>query len=473
MAQLSSPPAPKDILAPLRRHLFKLVLLSGAITVILAALTAWSSLEQAPSLLQLWLLINVIAALILILSNPVVREARHWYGSDWRLALISGLGLTLFIILAIIPNWIAPFDYNEEAGPEELPPGQQADYYILVFRTETAYTAFGDIGIDPVTQEAVPDVETPQLAVVDERAGRIAGIERQAGNGKFRLDRSPLQNQLTAQAALQLLSSANLEARSPLVALLGPEDSLKGLLDEFPNLRAGERINAWQNKTILLGTNRLGQDILSRLIYGTRTTLAVGILSALAASIIGIPIGLLSGYIGGTFDRILSPIMDSLYSFPGLILAIALAAVRGPGIDTVVASIGIIYVPVYFRVIRSHTLTVKQATYIEAARSLGASEMTIVQRYVLPNVLASVAVVFTINIADAILTGAALSFLGLGLDPSGTPEWGVDLASGFSSFPDKWWVVTLPGLAISLLTLCFSMLGESLSEILNPRINRI
>lgn len=459
-------------MALLRHHIRWLVITSLAIMAILTLLAGTGEVKAAQALLQLWLMLNLLLAVALILTAPAVREARQWYGNDWRLAFISGLGLVFFATIAIIPNWLAPFNYDEEAGPEELAPGEQADSYVLVVRAETVYRSFADIGIDPETGEPVPDIEAPQIAVMDERAGRIAGIQRQEGRGSFRVDRTPLQDQLTTQEAMQLLSRADVNERRPLVALLGRETQLSSLVNEFPNLRVGQRINAWENKTILLGTNRLGQDIFSRLIYGTRTTLIIGIASALAASLFGIPIGLFSGYVGGMVDRILTPVMDSLYSFPGLILAIALAAVRGPGVDTVVAAIAVIYVPVYFRVIRSQTLIIKEATYVEAARSLGANEWIIVGRYVLPNVLASVVVVFTINIADAIITGAALSFLGLGLDPSGVPEWGVDLASGLPRFPSKWWLVTLPGVAISLLSLCFSMLGESLSEILNPRIHR-
>jgi len=161
--------------------------------------------------------------------------------------------------------------------------------------------------------------------------------------------------------------------------------------------------------------------------------------------------------------------MDSLYTFPGLILAIAIAAILGPGIGNVIVAIAVLYVPTYFRIVRGQTLSVKQELYVEAARSLGAKPITLLWKYIFPNVIPSIVIIFSVNVADAILTQAGLSFLGLGLPPD-IPDWGIDLARGRDYLRRAWWLITFPGLMVSLVTLSFSMLGESLSEILNPRL---
>jgi peptide/nickel transport system permease protein len=221
--------------------------------------------------------------------------------------------------------------------------------------------------------------------------------------------------------------------------------------------------------SFVLGTNQIGQDILSRIIWGTRIALIVGLLSAVISFVIGVPLGLISGFIGGTFDRVLTLVMDSLYTFPGLILAIAIASVLGAGIGNIIVAISVLYIPTYFRIVRGQTLSVKNELYVEAARSLGTRPREILFKYIFPNVLPSVVIIFSVNVADAILTEAGLSFIGLGLPPD-TPDWGIDLARGQDYLRRAWWLITFPGVMVTLVTLSFSMLGESLSEILNPRL---
>lgn len=223
-------------------------------------------------------------------------------------------------------------------------------------------------------------------------------------------------------------------------------------------------------KGFIFGTDNLGRDVFSRVIFGSKIVMTIAITATIFSAIVGIPLGLISGYFGGKLDRVLSLIMDSVYSFPGLILAIAMAAMLGPGVMNISIAIAVIYVPTYFRMVRGHVLSVKGELYVEAAKTLGASDFTILVRYIFPNVIASVVVIFSLNIADAILTEAGLSFLGLGISPP-TPDWGLDLSKGKTFLPrGYWWLVTYPGMMISIVALGFTLLGEGLNEILNPRL---
>jgi peptide/nickel transport system permease protein len=220
----------------------------------------------------------------------------------------------------------------------------------------------------------------------------------------------------------------------------------------------------------LMGTDNLQRDVFSRIIFGARTILGVAILAAIISSIVGIPLGLISGFSGGAFDKVLSLIMDSVYAFPGLILAIAFAAMLEPGIINITFAVAVIYIPTYFRLVRGQTLTIKEELYVEAAKAIGAPGFTILGKYIFPNVIATIAVVFTMNVADAIMIEAALTYLGLGLPPS-VVDWGMDLAMGKKFLPSgQWWLITFPGAMISLLAIGFTMLGEGLAEILNPRL---
>ncbi len=224
------------------------------------------------------------------------------------------------------------------------------------------------------------------------------------------------------------------------------------------------------NEKFPLGTNHLGQDMLSRILSGGSTMLQVALLSVIICLVAGMPIGLLASYTGGVLDKISSLIMDSIYAFPGLVLAIAIAAILGPGVVNLALAIAVVYVPSYFRIVRSQVLTIKELTYVEAARALGARSRKILFSYIMPNLIPSVVVVITINFADAILTAAGLTFLGLGL-PVSTPDWGWDLTFGRQLLPSgAWWVIAFSGLMIVITVFGFTILGEGLSELLNPKL---
>jgi len=221
-----------------------------------------------------------------------------------------------------------------------------------------------------------------------------------------------------------------------------------------------------------LGTNHLGQDMLSRVFSGGSVMLQVAALSVVVCLLIGVPIGLLASYAGGKLDKVCSMVMDSVYAFPALVLAIAIAAILGTGVVNMALAIAVVYVPSYFRIIRSQVLTIKELLYTEAARATGAKGRTILLRYILPNVIPSIVVVATVNFADAILTAAGLTFVGLGVAKD-IPDWGWDLTDGRALLPSgAWWVITFPGLMIVLLALGFTLIGEGLSELLHPRLEQ-
>jgi peptide/nickel transport system permease protein len=222
------------------------------------------------------------------------------------------------------------------------------------------------------------------------------------------------------------------------------------------------------------GTTNLRFDVLSRVMFGARLAFEVVLASTALALMIGVPLGLVSGYSGGRLDRVLVLVMDALYAFPSLLLAIvaafALQRWVGPGVPAAALSISVIYIPQYFRVVRNHTLSVREEVFVDAARAMGAPKRVIIVRYVAANVLQSVPVIFTVNAADAVLTLAGLGFLGYGV-PLRTAEWGFDISRAISDVgTGAWWTSLFPGLAIVGLVTGMSLLGEGINDILNPRL---
>lgn len=217
------------------------------------------------------------------------------------------------------------------------------------------------------------------------------------------------------------------------------------------------------------GTTRQGYDVFSRTLFGSQAALKVVILATSLSLFIGVPLGLVSGYLGGKLDRVLLFLMDTIYTLPGLLLSVTLAFVVGRGVLNAAIALSISYVPQYYRVVRNHTASVKTELFIEAAQAMGASPSRVLSRYLFLNVIQSVPVLFTLNAADAILILGALGFLGLGL-PEATPEWGYDLRQALDALPTGiWWTALFPGLAMTLMVVGLSLLGEGLSEFINPR----
>jgi peptide/nickel transport system permease protein len=218
----------------------------------------------------------------------------------------------------------------------------------------------------------------------------------------------------------------------------------------------------------LLGTDDQGRDILSRLIHGSRLTLFVVVLVAVIAAPIGLIVGTVAGYAGGWVDAVLMRITDIFLAFPKLVLALALVAALGPGIENAILAIAVTSWPPYARIARAETLTFRHSEFIAAVRLMGASPFRIVLRHIMPLCLSSLIVRVTLDMAGIILTAAGLGFLGLGAQPP-LPEWGAMIASGRRFILDQWWVAAMPGFAILIVSLGFNLLGDGLRDALDPK----
>jgi peptide/nickel transport system permease protein len=220
-----------------------------------------------------------------------------------------------------------------------------------------------------------------------------------------------------------------------------------------------------------MGTDDLGRDIMSRVVFGTRLTLWIGFVVATLSMLIGVPVGAVAGFIGGKTDEILMRTADVFQSIPSLVLALAVAAALRPSITNAMIAISVAWWPWYARVTRGQVLIIRERTFVEVAKCIGVSRKRIIFSHVLPNCISVLLVQASLQVGNAILAAAALSFVGVGAQPP-SPEWGLMLTVGRGFLPEVWWFVTFPGLAIFITVLGFNLLGDGLRDILDPRLRR-
>src|SRR5262245_11674794 len=238
-----------------------------------------------------------------------------------------------------------------------------------------------------------------------------------------------------------------------------------------PNQPQAAGVLAAPSAAHVLGTDQLGRDVLSRIIYGTRTSVQAGVVSVGFALVVGVIIGLVAGYTGGWWDDALMLLVDALWSFPTLVLALAIAASLGPGLTNAMLAIGIVFAPIFARLVRGQTLSVRERDFVVAARALGAGSARIMLRHIWPSVTAPIIVQASLLVASAIVIEAALSFLGLGVEPP-TASWGSMLKGGYQYMQQAIWLSIVPGVAIFVTVLAFNLLGDGLRRALDPRLWR-
>ena len=279
--------------------------------------------------------------------------------------------------------------------------------------------------------------------------------------------RNLLSTQLLVLGIIITTSFVAIAIFAPLLQTIGllqdPQDLLGSSMPPYNPINEPPSFKHW------FGTSREGYDVFARTLFGTQAALQVVILATLMSLLIGVPLGMVSGYLGGNLDRVLLFLMDTIYTLPGLLLSVTLAFIVGKGVFNAAIALSISYIPQYYRVVRNQTASLKTQMFVEAAQAMGATTPHILRKYLFGNVVQSVPVLFTLNAADAILVLGGLGFLGLGL-PDEVAEWGHDLKQALPALSTGiWWTTLFPGMALTLMVTGLSLLGEGLSEFVNPR----
>ena len=292
---------------------------------------------------------------------------------------------------------------------------------------------------------------TPQVSTISEQGGLVAKI---ADLGQFfkRLLKSP-SAKIGGAICLMLVVTAIF---APMIAPYDPTELGVGQALQPPT---------WQN---WFGTDEFGRDLFSRIVYGSRLTLYVGLIAVGISMTVGVLVGLVAGYVGGWLETVLMRMVDVLFSFTETLIALAAVAVLGPSLTNAMIAVGISSIPFYARITYGAVLVEKNKEYFKAAQAIGAKHLRLIFRHILPNILSPIIVVATVGVSVAVLSASALSFLGLGAQPP-SPEWGAMLAAGRDYFKRAPWITTFPGVAIALTVLGFNLLGDALREALDPQ----
>lgn len=270
-------------------------------------------------------------------------------------------------------------------------------------------------------------------------------------------------------ALMRRLSPGARMAAIVLVLLAGPIVWPKAFAPFDPAQISPAEIFQSPSRTHWFGTDQYGRDILSRLVYGARTSMSLGLASVSISLAVSVPLGIAVGFYRGTFEAVVMRLLDVLMSFPGILLALVVITVLGRGLLNAMIAVGIGQAPAYTRVVRSAVLSIRELAYIEAARAAGARNGRILWRHILPNVAAPVIVIATVGFALAIIIGASLGFLGLGAQPP-RAEWGTMISEGRAYLRSQWWIPAFPGLTIGLVVLTLNLLGDALRDLLDPRL---
>jgi peptide/nickel transport system permease protein len=295
---------------------------------------------------------------------------------------------------------------------------------------------------------------------------QVSGVGRPASTADTR-DPKPATR---GRALRRLLNSRSAVAGGALLVLIVLASLSAPLISPFDPIKTNQRLSLEQpSLEHVMGTDRFGRDIFSRVVWAGQTSLPIGLVSVAIGVLFGVSVGLLAGYYGGWFDAISMRVVDLLLAFPGILLALAIIAILGGSLVNLMIAVGIAAIPDYVRITRGTVLSLKEREFVVAARVIGCRGPAIMLRHILPNVVAPLIVLATLGMAAAIITGSALSFLGLGIKPP-TPEWGNMLAEGREFLQRAPWVAFFPGAAIMLTVLSINLLGDGLRDALDPRL---